>query len=867
MATAQAAETAEADAEEAAAAQVEEDALESGDGSAVWSVNRESTTSSTNAAASTSASSANALAASFGIAAKYISYDPPPRSETQRLAAEVKYQDAADRIAREWADIDATAYKAAALARAAGAGDPVVANNTNKFQTQRQNLMLREGKCALENDVAFTFDTGVFKGTMMLAEYGHVSPTSGEEAYIKAPDTLGYCSNFWQLCYHFPTSLKTPYPEDLRKAVWTNAAFLDWATRMTAEMTVAALPNPELTFQEPVSLTKLSQNKYNKENQLERPWPSNVETNLMEHPVWNYQIRTRCMKTYRTHTNGINQCTEEMREAHEVIVVAVRNVNTQERPKDLARQNIDKVLETLELKVKKKASLVTEKTDCEEQLVESATLLVDATKDLEHATAEKEAADQAKQDNAALVKTINEECKVAKKLIQEAKKAKAEKEDLATLTENETDAKNRLASAKADTKVIATCIKTATKRFGDAKQAHKTIGSMEGKLTKKIEMLQSKIKSEQDTIQRTVAKADKPKGTIDKVFGKIDGYRMEIEQNEAILVAKQTEIRQHIQAIITCIVESREAEIQSIVQQHVDVRDALLKELDVQMQRIEGIEKLRADRISAHGQPELNRRYEKIQQIVQLKHAENERRDQVNRDCELCGKAVGNKSKARDHFKKWGGTQEKNKYRGCPKYWDWLAQPTSLPPKITFATKEPVHHICCDPPSLDGSFWNSSIDKKGQKSSHWHGHAAGSVVMLQYEQDVSMSPWGGWWCGFAGDFYDHGKLIKGPSNGGSLKADDYVTTGKCNLKPMPASPSFMYDNAGLSWDQTKRMWTRTFLQWKPPHEGPNGFVGDRFYYLTHRLQGSGHRWFATAVPEALAESLGCGGDDLGLETN
>jgi hypothetical protein len=92
-----------------------------------------------------------------------------------------------------------------------------------------------------------------------------------------------------------------------------------------------------------------------------------------------------------------------------------------------------------------------------------------------------------------------------------------------------------------------------------------------------------------------------------------------------------------------------------------------------------------------------------------------------------------------------------------------------------FKCDEPVGHIACTPPALDGSFW-STFDKKKKL---WTGHADGSVVMMNYRLDVSMSPFGGFWRGFGGDFYDNQKIIKGTNeicNSGSkgVHTDDYT---------------------------------------------------------------------------------------------
>ena len=95
----------------------------------------------------------------------------------------------------------------------------------------------------------------------------------------------------------------------------------------------------------------------------------------------------------------------------------------------------------------------------------------------------------------------------------------------------------------------------------------------------------------------------------------------------------------------------------------------------------------------------------------------------------------------------------------CSAVRNWLLNPNGNPcPKVEFKTKEPVEHLLTEPPALDGSFWNSKIEKK---TSLWKGHTADSIALLKYHADVSFSPYSGWWDGFAGDFYDHGKLIEG----------------------------------------------------------------------------------------------------------
>ena len=105
----------------------------------------------------------------------------------------------------------------------------------------------------------------------------------------------------------------------------------------------------------------------------------------------------------------------------------------------------------------------------------------------------------------------------------------------------------------------------------------------------------------------------------------------------------------------------------------------------------------------------------------------------------------------------------------------------------------------------------------------------------------------------------------------NTSANDYAcpwdpAKSQCQIKCTPSSPFDVYDPTGLDWDEQQRMWSRTVLQWRNPHE-LNGKVGDRFHYLTHSYPGSGHKWWRVAVPEALAERCGCMGPTLGLNNN
>ena len=841
-------------------------------------------------AAAVAATSSTTSTSTFGFEAKYLINEPVLMSDMEHMSIETKHQDNADRIAQQWADVAATEDAYLAQLRSAGAGEITSNGNETKdgeknhYAHGRQRILLKDGGCAFENDSAVTFDAGVYVGMMMNAKYNEHG-ISGH-GYYKYADTFGYCQHFSQLAYHFPTSLETVYPKEL-KQIWTNDAFVDWATRMTADMTLEALPNPELTFCQPRPLQGLCL-KNQRENGFDpaESIPTYSQNNLRDHPVWKYQIRECCATVVNEMKQGIAQCERVMEEAYGIIKKSIGDLEAQEKPKGLARGLIAKVIAGLEKDQLKYNKLFKEDQTAKEELKEWESAIVSSSAAFGEATATQEQEEQAKVDNAALVKALAVEIKEIKNALKTAKKAK---EDLTELNNDETEAKKRLDAAKLDTKTISNRLKEATKSFNDNKSAVKKAELTVDKLKKKIEQNIPKLDKLRIVPDGDFKKSNKPKGTIDKVFLKIAGIREIMEKNKAILLEEQQKIRDFITRIRIRITGSRDAEIALIVKQHTDVRDRLLADLDLQIARVEAIEKLRRDRVEIHGEKELNRRYQVIKKITQMKCDENDRRDQVNRDCTACGCAVGNKFKAIAHTKlrfsgpapthppgtfdqkafdeeweknmghlgcpnlncpnlatifnrlvelhksntlisklktdalkdqlssaapnlkdfkeqviahstrlgssygsmRWSrhffaekafgennsGTAARNAYiaacnyintakgtyrptePSCSAVRNWLLNPNGNPcPKVEFKTKEPVEHLLTEPPALDGSFWNSKIEKK---TSLWKGHTADSIALLKYHADVSFSPYSGWWDGFAGDFYDHGKLIEG----------------------------------------------------------------------------------------------------------
>lgn len=162
---------------------------------------------------------------------------------------------------------------------------------------------------------------------------------------------------------------------------------------------------------------------------------------------------------------------------------------------------------------------------------------------------------------------------------------------------------------------------------------------------------------------------------------------------------------------------------------------------------------------------------------------------------------------------------------------------------------------------------------------------------MEFELDVSMSPWSGHWIQEKKDyFFDHQKRKDGI--GGHPEADelynkiytDYAcpwdaAKSKCSVKCNPMSPEDIYDLAAYGTrnavKRPERMWSRTELQWKPPR-AVNSIVGDRFFYLVGSVYadngvgsisfvGIGHKWWNRITPLALAKKIGCVADgDIGV---
>ena len=145
---------------------------------------------------------------------------------------------------------------------------------------------------------------------------------------------------------------------------------------------------------------------------------------------------------------------------------------------------------------------------------------------------------------------------------------------------------------------------------------------------------------------------------------------------------------------------------------------------------------------------------------------------------------------------------------------------------------------------MDGSFWGSEFEKLP-----YDKHGPNTIVTLDFYNDVCFNPHDGWWWNFKGDFQAHGKIQKGPQDGGPICANDYFAT-KVSLaqQPTPTSPPEIYllEDGSSSWDDQKRMYTRCRLQiGDPPVQG------DRYCYLVSK-----HHWWGVATRETFAEKCG-----------
>ena len=884
LAASQAAALETADKEAAAAAKLEDEAIALGDGTAVFVEVRESSIASHTPSSSVEANSSEAVITTTGLHLDdmfRIQISDPP-TEEECMAAEALHEANAYRVERAWRAMYTTVENATTEAELASQNTtPSKFGSAAQGQVELRREAFSRAGCVFENDCVNQFDYGVFKGTVFIK-----SAKDGDSA---VPDTFGYCSTLYDLATHFPESLRCVYPDELRK-VWTDEAFLDWATRLTAEMAEGALPNPPLTFEEPISWKPVSQTagpkqgfwqykNHVKENGLVRPIPAWTTDNLDMHPIWTMQVRKRCEQFYEQKKSLIRVCTNAIKEAHGIIWTQVSDINALEKPIEMARQNIEKEFAKAE---KHQTQLEKLRADLEDGVLakaEKEALIAPSEEAMKKATAAKAAAQDDKMANAALTKELAAEMKEKKKAVADAKNAKAGPEDMDAVMDAEASTKAKVAAAKAETKLIASRDKVANKMLNDAKAASRKVEAAMKSASQNVTRLTQNVENAERSLRKVMEKMERYKKTVRETYQKIATKRITIEENEAVLIAKQEEIKAHIAAVMAHIVDSREAEIQMIVEQHKNIRDAMLPALDGNLIRIQAIEKLRADRVKVHGEAELNRRVEQMARIVRIKEEENARRDEVNRDCVLCGKAVGNKNAAERHRKGavWhhyhtGGKYEGKSWPGCPAVFNYymavyIAKTMDLgegPPIPTFTTKEDVEHISCAAPMMDGSFWNSKYEKK---TSLWKGHGKDSIALMEFYKDISMSPYSSWCWDFIGDFYDHQKLVKGgvereTGNGDgskSMGAQFYATpwdpsTSQCSTPANPPGSRDIFEGGGEHVTHPRIGWERLHLQHKRPYV-VNGKVGDRFMYLSMH-----HEWWGTVVPEELAKRCGCYGE-------
>jgi hypothetical protein len=185
--------------------------------------------------------------------------------------------------------------------------------------------------------------------------------------------------------------------------------------------------------------------------------------------------------------------------------------------------------------------------------------------------AEQKVADENVNKNAALVKELDGLLKDAKKETAAGKKAKVSVEELAALQDIESELKAKHTEAKAQTKVVKNIQKESVKAFKDVAALKKKTETASTKWQKKLTAAALNMEKHIKAIADSEKKMNKPKGTIDTTFNKIATHRTTIETNEAVLTQKQQEVCEHVQAIIDHIHDSRQAEIDDIVAQHVKV--------------------------------------------------------------------------------------------------------------------------------------------------------------------------------------------------------------------------------------------------------------------------------------------------------
>jgi hypothetical protein len=429
-------------------------------------------------------------------------------------------------------------------------------------------------------------------------------------------------------------------------------------------------------------------------------------------------------------------------------------------------------------------------------------------------TAAKKAADALKKgkgDEAELQAAVDE----SERLLIEAD------EEVPKTEEAEKDAKQAVADAKAAEKEATEVSKAAIKAAQDAKKGVSSAESGLKKLKGNLEAAQKNLDGATLKVKQDEDKMAQHQAILNEMIAKQDAANKQVkifedrkQRNLDAIEAARIEIDRICAA-------ARPAEIESLMNEYKAARDDLCNQLIAPMRKADAIDKLRQDRIDTHGQSELDRRVGEQKRIQGLKQAENNRRDQVPRTCNLCKRVVGNRSAAESH------SETSAKHAKCDVVIRWYTTDNSKDcPSPSYTTPENVNHLRLDPMALDSALWGT-YEKKSDNE----------LALYPFHTDVATNPYGGWHAGFGGEYLQNN--VKMDPKAGAPKADDAVVAlAGTSLAPNPAtSDPSIYDVSGKTWEGGITMFTRRDLQYGSA-TGPDD-LPDRTRFLSGE-----HKWWS-----------------------
>ena len=255
--------------------------------------------------------------------------------------------------------------------------------------------------------------------------------------------------------------------------------------------------------------------------------------------------------------------------------------------------------------------------------------------------------------------------------------------ELAAALAGELAAKALVVPVQTEAKALDLAAKEAKKVFMAAKKEAASNATVHKQSDAKLKQAHSKVTAAEGAVARAEKALEKPRATLERSAEKVAEKTAALGAVEAHKAANEKAIADAIARIAAICSEGRPAEIAKIVAQHQASLDQLIADLEPLLANVAAIEKLRADRVAAHGQAEVDRRSGLQHKIHCLKKAENDRRDAVDRTCVLCKCVFHGRAAASAHATPIGqGGQQ------CPMLVAYFLNPHGGAPKVRTQIKK-----------------------------------------------------------------------------------------------------------------------------------------------------------------------------------